>query len=145
MDGAPRGGVRPALPTPGPPAARRRRAHRGPGHGPDRGHHADPHRLAGGRAFSAANWAFDLACLAAAFLGVGADVPWRGLLLAYAAAQLATNLPITPGGLGVVEGSLTIALVAFGGVEATTVAAVLVYRLLSFWAVLPVGWGAWGI
>jgi len=37
---------------------------------------------------------------------------WKGLLLAYGAGQLAADLPITPGGLGVVEGSLTIALVA---------------------------------
>lgn len=89
------------------------------------------------------NWIADLGCLALSFLAVGAGVPWRGLLLAYGAAQLASNLPITPGGLGVVEGSLTVALVAFGGVEASTVAAVLLYRLLSFWAMLPVGWGSW--
>ena len=54
-------------------------------------------------------------CLALSFLALGAGMPWKGLLLAYGAAQLAANLPITPGGLGVVEGSLTIALVAFGG------------------------------
>jgi uncharacterized protein (TIRG00374 family) len=90
------------------------------------------------------NWAADCACLALAFLAVGAGVPWRGLLLAYGAGQLASILPITPGGLGVVEGSLTIALVTFGGAEASTVAAVLVYRLISFWLALPVGWGAWG-
>jgi len=86
-----------------------------------------------------------LACLALAFEAVGANLPWRGLLLAYAAAQLATNLPITPGGLGVVEGSLTVALVAFGGAQATTVAAVLVYRVLSFWLILPIGWGTLGV
>ena len=72
-------------------------------------------------------------------------MPWKGLLLAYGAGQLAANLPITPGGLGVVEGSLTIALVAFGGAEASTVAGVLVYRLFNFWLLLPVGWGAWGV
>jgi uncharacterized protein (TIRG00374 family) len=65
--------------------------------------------------------------------------------LAYAAGQLAANLPITPGGLGVVEGSLTIALVAYGGGQASTVAAVLVYRLISFWALLPPGWVCWGV
>ena len=91
------------------------------------------------------NWIFDLGCLVMAFLAVHAAIPWRGMLLAYAAAQLATNLPITPGGLGVVEGSLTIALVAFGGAEASTVAAVLVYRLFNFWAMLPIGWCAYGI
>jgi uncharacterized protein (TIRG00374 family) len=88
-----------------------------------------------------ANWVLDCGCLVAAFGAVGAPVPWRGVLLAYGAGQLAANLPITPGGLGVVEGSITIALVAYGGAEATTVAAVLVYRLLSFWASLPIGWG----
>lgn len=90
-----------------------------------------------------ANWALDCACLACAFAAVGVDVPWRGLLLAYGAGQLAANLPITPGGLGVVEGSLTIALVAFGGSEASTVAAVLLYRIFNFWIVLPVGWVTW--
>jgi uncharacterized protein (TIRG00374 family) len=96
-------------------------------------------------AFALAFWFFDAACLVAAFLAVGAEVPWRALPLAYAAGQLAANLPITPGGLGVVEGSLTIALVAYGGGQASTVAAVLVYRLISFWGLLPPGWVCWGV
>jgi hypothetical protein len=89
------------------------------------------------------NWVFDCGCLACGFAAVGGAVPWRGLLLAYGAGQLAANLPITPGGLGVVEGSITIALVAFGGAELSTVAAVLVYRIISFWGFLPVGWLTW--
>ncbi len=92
-----------------------------------------------------ANWGFDCACLACAFAAVGVGVPWRGLLLAYGAGQLAANLPITPGGLGVVEGSLTIALVAFGGSESSTVAAVLLYRIFQFWVTLPIGWVAWAM
>jgi uncharacterized membrane protein YbhN (UPF0104 family) len=44
----------------------------------------------------------------------------------------------------VVEGSLTVALVTFGGAQDSTVAAVLLYRLISFWLLLPVGWGSWG-
>jgi len=91
-----------------------------------------------------ANWILDCACLALSFSAVGVGIPWRGLLLAYGAGQLAANLPITPGGLGVVEGSLTIALVQFGGAETSTVAAVLLYRILSFWVGLPVGWATWG-
>jgi hypothetical protein len=43
-----------------------------------------------------------------------------------------------------VEGSITIALVAFGGAHVTTVDAVLMYRLISFWLVLAVGWSLWG-
>jgi uncharacterized protein (TIRG00374 family) len=95
-------------------------------------------------AFSLGNWVADCACLTICFLAVGAGVPWHGLLLAYGAGQLAAILPITPGGLGVVEGSLTIALVTFGGAQDSTVAAVLLYRLISFWLVLPVGWASWG-
>ena len=100
---------------------------------------------AGAASFAMGNWLADLACLTISFLAVGAGVPWDGLLLAYAAAQLATNLPVTPGGLGMVEGSLTVALVAFGGGQASTVAAVLVYRVLNYWLMLPVGWGSWGV
>jgi uncharacterized protein (TIRG00374 family) len=100
-------------------------------------------RLAAGLAWAFGNWTLDCACLAASFAVVRAPVPWKALLLAYGAGQLAANLPVTPGGLGVVEGSLTIALVAFGGQEGVTVAAVLVYRIISFWASLPAGWISW--
>ncbi|MHB8671894.1 MAG: lysylphosphatidylglycerol synthase transmembrane domain-containing protein, partial [Acidimicrobiales bacterium] len=86
------------------------------------------------------NWLWDASCLAMSFLAIGNAVPWRALLLAYGAAQLAANLPITPGGLGVVEGSLTIALVAYGGGRVGSVAAVLLYRIISFWGLLVVGW-----
>jgi uncharacterized protein (TIRG00374 family) len=92
-----------------------------------------------------ANWLFDCACFAMMFLAIGSTIPWNGILLAYGAGQLAAALPITPGGLGAVEGSITIALVAFGGAHVTTVDAVLLYRLISFWLVLVVGWALWGV
>lgn len=94
-------------------------------------------------AASSVYWIFDCATFAVSFAAVGVAVPWRALLLAYGAAQLAANLPITPGGLGVVEGSLTVALVAFGGQEPGAVTAVLLYRILSFWGPLVVGWCCW--
>jgi uncharacterized membrane protein YbhN (UPF0104 family) len=90
------------------------------------------------------NWILDCACFALCFPVIGAGVPWKGLLLAYGAGQLAANLPITPGGLGAVEGSITIALVAFGGARTSTVDAVLIYRLIAFWGELLFGWIAWG-
>jgi putative heme transporter len=91
-----------------------------------------------------ANWLFDCACFAMMFAAVHASIPWKGLLLAYGAGQLAAALPITPGGLGAVEGSITIALVAFGGAQTTTVDSVLLYRMISFWLVLIVGWALLG-
>jgi len=101
-----------------------------------------PRQVAGALWLGLGNWTFDCTCLAVSFLAVGAAVPWKGLLLAYGAGQLAANLPITPGGLGVVEGSLTIAIVAYGGAAPSTVVAVLLYRVISFWLLLPAGWGA---
>ncbi len=86
------------------------------------------------------NWLFDCACFAMMFLAIHAPIPWKGLLLAYGAGQLAATLPITPGGLGVVEGSITIALVEFGGAETSTADAVLLYRIISFWFILVIGW-----
>ncbi len=90
--------------------------------------------------WGAFNWLLDCACFAMMFLALGAPIPWKGLLLAYGAGQLAATLPITPGGLGVVEGSITVALVAFGGPEASTAYAVLLYRIISFWMILVIGW-----
>lgn len=88
-------------------------------------------------------WVGDALCLAAAFPAIGAGVPWRGLLLAYPAAQLVSALPIVPGGLGIVEGSLTAGLVAYGGASTTALAAVLLYRLISFWGLIPLGGLTW--
>ena len=94
-------------------------------------------------ALTLSNWIFDASVLVLAYVAIHQSIPWRGLLLAYGAGQLAANLPITPGGLGVVEGSLSIALVAYGGGQESAVAAVLIYRLVSFWMVIPFGWSAY--
>lgn len=90
------------------------------------------------------NWAFDSVVLVAALLTVGGPVPWRAVLLCYAAAQLLVELPITPGGLGVVEGGLTELLTRFhvGVTQAT--AGTLMYRAVSYWMLLLVGWFAAG-
>lgn len=105
-----------------------------------------PSRPVWARAFvlGMCNWLADLSCLILSFFAVGVGVPWRGVLLAYGAGQLASILPITPGGLGAVEGSLTVALVTFGGGAESTVAAVLLYRVVSYWLILPLGWSCWG-
>jgi uncharacterized membrane protein YbhN (UPF0104 family) len=90
-----------------------------------------------------ANWIWDAVALAACILALGGGVPWRGVLVAYALTQIAASFPITPGGLGVVEGSLAALLVAYGMPVDRAVAATLLYRLVSFWALVPVGWAVW--
>lgn len=100
-------------------------------------------RLAQGFIWGFLNWVLDAAVLVCAFLATRSAIPFEGLLIAYSAGQLAANFPITPGGLGVVEGSISIALVAFGGNQEATVAAVLLYRLFSFWMWLLPGFGCY--
>ncbi|MGH3769808.1 MAG: lysylphosphatidylglycerol synthase transmembrane domain-containing protein, partial [Pseudonocardiaceae bacterium] len=89
------------------------------------------------------SWVADVAVLALAFAALSTTPPWTGLLLAYCAGQIAASLPVTPGGIGVVEGSITVALVAFGGAETVTLAAVLLYRLIAYWGCIPAGGLAW--
>ena len=68
-----------------------------------------------------------------------AEVSWAEALAAFAFVRLISALPITPGGLGVIELGLTAALVTAGGPRAEVVASVLVYRALTY--VLPVALG----
>jgi uncharacterized protein (TIRG00374 family) len=91
------------------------------------------------------NWLLNLGCLITCIYAVGGHPPWRGLLVAYGAAQVLASLPITPGGLGVVEGGLTALLFAYGMPTQTAIAAVLLYRVISFWALVPIGWASYGL
>jgi pimeloyl-ACP methyl ester carboxylesterase/uncharacterized membrane protein YbhN (UPF0104 family) len=87
-----------------------------------------------------ANWLADAAVLAVSIRATGATVPWHDLLLVYGSGIAAQSLNITPGGLGVVEGTLSLALIATGLRGGQALAAVLLYRLASFWLVAFVGW-----
>ena len=89
------------------------------------------------------NWLFDLATLVLSLVAVHAHVGLVGVTAAYVLGALAANLPITPGGLGVVEGSITVALVAFGGAPSSMLAAVLLYRVVSYWLWIPIGWSSY--
>jgi putative heme transporter len=58
---------------------------------------------------------------------------------AWSLVRLLGSIPITPGGIGIVEVGLTTALVGFGGNNAEVVAAVLVYRFLTIVPTLTLG------
>jgi uncharacterized protein (TIRG00374 family) len=91
-----------------------------------------------------ANWGADLATLVFCVWTVHASVPWRGIVISYALTQIAASIPITPGGLAVVEASLGALLVAYGMTSTVAVTVVLLYRLISFWCLVPIGWTTWG-
>jgi uncharacterized protein (TIRG00374 family) len=61
---------------------------------------------------------------------------------AWSLARLLGSIPITPGGIGVVELGLTGALLGFGGANAGVVAAVLLYRFLTMVPTVIVGLAA---
>lgn len=87
---------------------------------------------------------FGLLLLTLRLLGVeAADVTGAEALAAFALVRLVTALPITPGGIGVVELGMSAALVLAGGAEAPVVAAVLVYRSLTYALQIPIGLASW--
>jgi uncharacterized protein (TIRG00374 family) len=77
-------------------------------------------------------WAFDIACLWAAFHAYGGSPPIAVVVMGYFVGTLANVIPI-PGGVGGVEGGMIGAFIAFGVNGSTAVLAVLSYRALSFW------------
>jgi putative heme transporter len=96
-------------------------------------------------AIAAAVWGCDFLCLVCSFRAVHAPIPWHAVLLAYGVAQVVGSLPIVPGGLGIVEGSLAVVLVAYGAAQVTAVSAALAFRLVSFWLAIAVGWASAGV
>jgi uncharacterized protein (TIRG00374 family) len=86
------------------------------------------------------NWFTDAAVLAVGIIAVGARVPWHDLLLVYAAGVAAQGLSLTPGGLAITEGAISLALVASGMHVRQAVAAAVLYRLISFWFNAALGW-----
>jgi putative heme transporter len=68
-----------------------------------------------------------------------AEVSTVEAFAAWALVRLIASIPITPGGIGIVELGLTGALVGFGGSNAGVVAAVLVFRFLTIVPTLALG------
>ncbi|MCX4637816.1 YbhN family protein [Streptomyces platensis] len=94
-------------------------------------------------AYAVLNWGFDAACLASCLWALSIGVPWHGLLLAYTLTQFTGSLHLTPGNLVVVEVSLSALLIAYGLQPEQAIAATLLYRIISYWALQPIGWASW--
>jgi uncharacterized protein (TIRG00374 family) len=72
--------------------------------------------------------------------GVTAEqVSWPEALASWGLVRLLTAVPITPGGLGVIELGMSTALIGFGGNDAAVVAAVLIYRVLTYLPTIVLG------
>jgi uncharacterized protein (TIRG00374 family) len=82
---------------------------------------------------------FDYGCLLAALWATGVSPRPSLVLLAYSAAGILALLPLTPGGLGIVEAGLTGLLVLAGVPAGYAVLATLAYRVASYWLPLLAG------
>jgi uncharacterized protein (TIRG00374 family) len=71
------------------------------------------------------------------------DLAPRVIVIAYAADAVVGAAPLLPGGIGLVEGALVVALVGGGIPFAAATAAVVIYRGISFVLVTVVGWMLW--
>jgi len=100
---------------------------------------ADRPLLARAATWAALNWLLDAAslwCFVAAF---GRFVNPVELFAAYGIANVAGALPVTPGGLGVVDSIAPLLLVSFGVTRSVATLGVLGWRLVNFWLPIPVG------
>jgi hypothetical protein len=93
--------------------------------------------------WAAANWLLDAASLFVFLLAFGHLENPDGLLVAYGLAYVLAAIPVTPGGLGVVEAVLVPSLVGFGANRGSAIVAVIGYRLVNFWLPIPLGAGAY--
>ncbi len=99
---------------------------------------ADPRRLLIATIWASANWLLDAASLWVFLLAFGWRFDIAQLLLAYGLASILGLLPISPGGLGIVEGILVPVLVGFASPHPIVVLGVVAWRLVEHWLPIPV-------
>ena len=88
---------------------------------------------------SSGRLAFDFGTLLACIRATGVKPNPSLVLLAYAVAGLLALIPITPGGLGIVEAGLSALLILAGIPGVDAVVATLAYRIISYWLPIFVG------
>lgn len=94
---------------------------------------------------TAGRLAFDYFCLLAALQATGSRPRPSLILVAYALAGIIGMIPLTPGGLGIVEASLTGLLILADVNSSQAALATLAYRMASYWLPLLAGPVAYGL
>jgi len=103
----------------------------------------DRRTLAWSITWATLNWLLDAAslwCFVAAF---GHTVDPVELFAAYGIANVAGALPVTPGGLGIIDSVAPLLLVSFGVTRSVATLGVLGWRLVNFWLPIPAGAAAY--
>lgn len=89
------------------------------------------------QAYTWARLVLEAAALWLVMTAFGIELPIFGAMAVFAASQLIGGLPGTPGGLGITEFGMGVVLAAYGFPASSTVAPILVYRVVSYW--VPAG------
>ena len=97
----------------------------------------DRRRVFAALALAVGNWLLDAAALWILFTAFGYPLALGTLLTVYGLGGILAQLPLTPGGLGIVEGVMVPAFVAFGLPPSVAVVGVIGWRLLEFWMPIP--------
>jgi uncharacterized protein (TIRG00374 family) len=89
--------------------------------------------------YAALNWGLDSVSLWCFVAALGRLVNPFELFAAYGIANVLAVIPITPGGLGIIEASAASLIVSFGSPRSVATLAVLGWRLVNFWLPIPLG------
>lgn len=100
---------------------------------------SDPRLLRRLVGWATLNWLLDAVALWVFLRAFGVSVRPDVLLIVFCVANISAAIPLTPGGLGVIEFALTSLLVTFGVPGSAASIAVPAYRLAAFWIPIPVG------
>jgi uncharacterized protein (TIRG00374 family) len=104
---------------------------------------ADRNLLRRALRWAALNWLLDAASLWAFVAAFGIYVDPFELFAAYGIANVLAVIPVTPGGLGLIDAAAPALLVSFGVTRSPATLAVLAWRLVNFWIPIPIGAAAY--
>jgi uncharacterized protein (TIRG00374 family) len=102
-----------------------------------------PRLFAASAAWSAGNWVLDAAALWCCVTAFGHVLGYDGLLVPFCLANTAAWIPLTPSGLGIVEGVIVPTLVGFHTPRGIALLGTVTWRLLNFWLPIPLGAAAY--
>jgi putative heme transporter len=92
--------------------------------------------------WAAMNWLLDACSLWVFLRAFGLSFRPDAILVAFCVANISAAIPLTPGGIGVIDTILVSMLAVFGTRKEVTLA-VAAYRLVAYWLPIPLGAGAY--
>lgn len=98
-----------------------------------------PELVRRGVLWAIAHWLFDAAALFVFLLAFNHFINPINLVVAFGVASVLAAIPVTPGGLGLVEAALPAMLVSFGVPLGVATISVLAWRFVQFWFPIPLG------